>query len=158
MRLSRPCSLALAVTLSFVVSHAFAGGAAPSKPSCAKGKVATMQDGRWRCATPDLAAPTKQAALLLPAVQKIREAPRRSSTANASGDNGDADLYVSGSAPAASGDNGDADLYLTDGVTPTAGADGAATGLKAPQPKTVVEPDEDFIVAPSDTSATPAKP
>jgi hypothetical protein len=45
------------------------------KPTCAPGKLPKLENGQWTCDTPDITSkPTTEATLLLPAVQKVREA------------------------------------------------------------------------------------
>jgi hypothetical protein len=45
------------------------------KPTCAPGKLPKFENGQWKCETPDITSkPHTEATLLLPAVQKVREA------------------------------------------------------------------------------------
>jgi hypothetical protein len=48
------------------------------KPTCTQGKLPTMENGQWVCKTPDITSkPPTEATLLLPAVQKVREAANK---------------------------------------------------------------------------------
>jgi hypothetical protein len=48
------------------------------KPTCTQGKLPKFENGQWRCETPDIVSkPHTEATLLLPAVQKVREAANK---------------------------------------------------------------------------------
>ncbi|MES2951573.1 MAG: hypothetical protein V4858_23840 [Pseudomonadota bacterium] len=48
-----------------------------NKPSCARDKIAKLENGVWQCKALEISAkPDGNNALLLPAVQKVREAAR----------------------------------------------------------------------------------
>jgi hypothetical protein len=48
------------------------------KPTCAPGKLPKMENGQWVCKTPDITSkPPTESTLLLPAIQKVREAAAR---------------------------------------------------------------------------------
>ncbi|TAF99219.1 MAG: hypothetical protein EAZ30_14895 [Betaproteobacteria bacterium] len=45
------------------------------KPKCTQGKLPKFENGQWKCEAPDITSkPSTESTLLLPAVQKVREA------------------------------------------------------------------------------------